>query len=623
MPMGDLAPEWVFDPIPPSGALSGGDPVSYVFKPDLDTLVREVLQNATDQRASDDPVEVIFTLEELSDEKRAELLEALRWRSLSRHLDGVAVSKSMINGRVADALAAVDEGRLLVLRIDDVGTRGLTGSEDGTDGNFAALCKHVLVTTDDKTARGGSHGLGKAVLWRFSSLSTVLFSSAYDGAGPQQFRVFGRSELPFHDTSEGRWAGPGWFGLPESVDGSRRAVSVRGAQARGLADGLLLSREELVGTGLSALIIGFSEPGEETPRPVGDVARDMTVAAARWFWPRLLDRNLRVRARAVVDDETVFDREATADDADALFVQADSAPATGPTAMAPDEVAERELAIRVPARRDSGSGADVEGHVLLRVTRTGDDADANDPRANTVALIRGAGMVVRYWPPGHVPLDGGGFRAVLLAGERHGDEDSDREIEEFLRAAEPPAHDDWVHHTNNIKSRYRHGARSRLEQLFSKVRAALIEMCESMPAANEPGPALLARYFRIGGKTGKAPATQKFNVSFDPPRLVDGSWQIAGNVIRTRGDRSWRVEIDAKLEGESGLTVGLPITSFGCNGAGSQASLQRGQQTARFDLPPTTDFLEFNLTARPRPEDADLALESRLRVDARPHETAV
>jgi hypothetical protein len=622
MTVGDLMSEWIFDPIPPSGALSGGDPVSYVFKPDLDTLVREVLQNATDQRTSDAPVEVTFTLEELSDDKRLELLDALRWESLSRHLEGVATSKSLINGRVADALADLQEGRLLVLRIDDAGTRGLTGAEDGTDGNFAALCKHVLVTTEDKAVRGGSHGLGKAVLWRFSSLSTVLFSSAYDEAGSEQFRVFGRSELPFHDTSEGRWAGSGWFGLPESVDGGKRAVSVRGMQARELADGLLLSRDGLHGTGLSALIVGFSEPGQEAPRPVEDVAKDVMVAAARWFWPRLLERTLRVRARAVVDDETVFDREATVDDADALFVQAATVPATGATARAPSEVAERELAIRVPARRDSKSGADVEGHVLLRVTRTGDDTDANNPRANTVALVRGAGMVVRYWPPGHVPLDGGGFRAVLLAGEIHGDEDSDREIEEFLRAAEPPAHDDWVHHTNTIKSRYRLGARSRLEQLFSKIRTAIIEMCESMPVASEPGPPLLARYFRIGGRAGKAAATQKFNVSFDPPRLVDGNWQVAGSVARSRGDRPWRVEIDAKLEGES-LTVGLPITSFGCSGAGSQASLHRGQQTARFDLPATTDLLEFNLTARPRPEDADLALESRFRVDARPYETTV
>ncbi len=621
MSVGDPEPEWIFDPVPPSGALSGGDPVSYVFKPDLDTLVREVLQNATDQQTSDAAVEVVFTFEELSGERRKEFLEALRWRSLSLHLEGVAESKSLINGRVADALEDIREGRLLVLRIDDSGTRGLTGPEDGTGGNFAALTKHILVTTEDKAVRGGSHGLGKAVLWRFSSLSTVLFSSAYEEAGPQ-FRVFGRSELPFHDTPGGMWAGPGWFGLPEPVGEAVRAVSVRGAQARRLADQLVLSRAELVGTGLSALILGFSEPDQETPRPVEDVARGVTVAAARWFWPRLLDRTLRVRARAVVDDEEVFNREATAEDAEPLFVQAATVTATGVTATTPGDVAERELAIRVPARRDTPSGADVEGHVLLRVIRTGDDSDANDLRANSVALIRGAGMVVRYWSPGHVPLDGGGFRAVFLAGEIHGDEESDREIEEFLRAAEPPAHDDWVHHTNNIRSRYRPGARSRLEQLFSKIRAAVIEMCESMPAAREPGPPLLSRYFRIGGTAGRAAATQKFNVAFDPPRLVDGSWEVAGRVTRTRGDRPWRVEVDAKLEGES-LTVGLPIASFGYTGAGSQASLHKGQQAARFDLPATTDYLEFNLTARPRPEDMDLALESRFRVDARPYETTV
>ncbi|HEX2201571.1 MAG TPA: hypothetical protein VHH93_06220 [Gammaproteobacteria bacterium] len=32
-----------------------------------------------------------------------------------------------------------------------------------------------LYTSEDRPQRGGSYGLGKAVLWRFSSFSTVLF----------------------------------------------------------------------------------------------------------------------------------------------------------------------------------------------------------------------------------------------------------------------------------------------------------------------------------------------------------------------------------------------------------------------------------------------------------------
>jgi len=121
------APEWVFDPVPPSGALSGGDPTSYVFSPDIDTLVREVVQNATDQQSGDAPVKVSFSLHELTDDARASFLEGLGWSVLREHLVGVANSASLINGRVRDALAEIDSGRLLVLQIEDSGTKGPSG----------------------------------------------------------------------------------------------------------------------------------------------------------------------------------------------------------------------------------------------------------------------------------------------------------------------------------------------------------------------------------------------------------------------------------------------------------------------------------------------------------------
>ena len=75
--MSEAKPEWVFDPVPPSGSLTGGDPTSYVFSPDIDTLVREVVQNATDQQSGDEPVHVKFTLHELPDDMRGELLDAV------------------------------------------------------------------------------------------------------------------------------------------------------------------------------------------------------------------------------------------------------------------------------------------------------------------------------------------------------------------------------------------------------------------------------------------------------------------------------------------------------------------------------------------------------------------
>ena len=61
--------------------------------------------------------------------------------------------------------------------IADHGTHGLTGGEDEEEGNFNLLCRHELITASDRRDSGGSFGIGKSVLWRFSMLSTVLFGS--------------------------------------------------------------------------------------------------------------------------------------------------------------------------------------------------------------------------------------------------------------------------------------------------------------------------------------------------------------------------------------------------------------------------------------------------------------
>jgi hypothetical protein len=62
------------------------------------------------------------------------------------------------------------------LWIEDRGTTGLVGDEQGS-GNFAALCRDRLFSEKQRAESGGSFGLGKAVLWRFSLLSTVATQS--------------------------------------------------------------------------------------------------------------------------------------------------------------------------------------------------------------------------------------------------------------------------------------------------------------------------------------------------------------------------------------------------------------------------------------------------------------
>jgi len=279
-------PKWVFDPVPPSGQFTGGIPSAYVFKPELDTFVREVLQNSLDARRpdSDVPVEVKFSFRRLQGEDKKRFLNTIDWSYLSAHLRAVAEGSTTMSVLLANAIADLNSGALTLLRIDDSGTEGLTGDEDKPGTNFSSLCRNILDTTKDTLGKGGSYGLGKALLWQFSALSTVLFSSRIAEDTPQKFRFFARTELPSHETDSSRWNGSGWYGLPETVRNGKRAVSIWDEEAETITRAIHLYRPAQLGTGTSILIAGFHEPAQEETRPLNAIAQDILNSAARWFW---------------------------------------------------------------------------------------------------------------------------------------------------------------------------------------------------------------------------------------------------------------------------------------------------------------------------------------------------
>lgn len=269
-------PQWIFDPVPPSGQFTGGIPSAYVFKPELDTFVREVLQNSLDARniANQAPVEVKFTFRQLQGEDRDRFLSTIDWNYLQAHLEAVAGGHTTMSTLLANTLAALSSSSLTILRIDDSGTEGLTGDEDSPGTNFSSLCRNILDTTKDAPSKGGSYGLGKALLWQFSTLSTVLFSSRLEEDSSHQFRFFARTELPSHETEQARWNGSGWYGLPETVRNGKRAVSIWDEAAEKITRSIYLYCPAQLGTGTSIMIVGFHEPAQEEARPLTAIAQD-------------------------------------------------------------------------------------------------------------------------------------------------------------------------------------------------------------------------------------------------------------------------------------------------------------------------------------------------------------
>ena len=619
---------WYFDPTPPSGSIMGGTPELYVFRPSLDTFVREILQNSHDQRVGDAPVDVEFTFESMHGPRKDEFVEALAWDTLEPHIAGAADDEGTLGLRLTSALAEIEDEPLLICRISDGNTRGLVGGEDERRANFAALCRNVLDTAEKGSlGRGGSYGLGKAVLWLYSSLSTVLFSSTIDVDDQHEFRLFGRTVLPYHETHPGtrKWNGSGWFGASDTVGGHERAVSMWGADAEARARPLGMWRPSDWGSGTSIAVLGFREPQRDEPRRAEEIAKDVLVSASRWFWPSICrnEPSLRVTARAVENGSEVFSDEATLTSEVANFHRALTGTDAQPTASQPGSLAESTVRFEVPEPRQRSvtDSAHLTSDFKLRLTRSA-EPDAEADHANKVALIRGAGMVVKYASIGKTPADGRPYFAVLLAGiANRSNTPSDEESEMFLRAAEPPAHDDWLL-TDAVKARYKPGGGARIQELWPRIRTAIGEMCEDHVPPSAVGPPLLANFFPLGKSGRPSPGRPSFNVTFGDTAFQDGQWTVEGRVRRTSGEGVWKVAGRLFRDAETGRGEQLPLEHAEAWVEGGEATVRRTDRETIIDVPAAADSVSFRLRSiRASGALLDELTRTRLRVDVQPRAT--
>jgi len=614
-------PKWVFDPVPPSGQFTGGIPSAYVFKPELDTFVREILQNSLDarQEGSDVPVEVKFTFRRLQGEDKQRFLDTIDWSYLKTHLQAVVEGNNTMSALLANAIADLNDGALTLLRIDDSGTEGLTGDEDTPGTNFSSLCRNILDTTKDAPGKGGSYGLGKALLWQFSALSTVLFSSRIEEESPQKFRFFARTELPSHEIDLSRWNGSGWYGIPETVRNGKRAVSMWGEDAEKITRSIHLYRPAQLGTGTSILIIGFHEPAQEEPRSLNAVAQDILNSAACWFWNCMIsDRpSLKVSAEVYEGQELSFRSESALGREFLPFMQAALPEKVVFKSFHHGEVAEKELKFKIPAKK-SGDSPEVEATLTFRLSRGEDDFDES-PWSNRIALIRGSGMVVEYRSTSK-RVSGAPFFGVLLAGNARGFSPEDNALEEFLKDAEPPSHDQWKA-TERIQEEYRKGSRSRLDRLWRDLDEAIVELCGQEIRSDTEAPEALVRLFRRdttqGGKTQKLD-DQKLQLTGLSAFFDEGVWRFSGRVTLTDTvKKPWSFSLLIRLDSEAGEGEKLFLETLRASG---EATVQIKSEIAECVVQPSSQEIEFEGTTKPVEENPlmpDLQ-RTRVRIEVQP-----
>jgi hypothetical protein len=519
---------WGFTTSRPTDARYGDDVAKYAMSDGdqgLKTFVREVLQNSNDARLdNDDPAQVTFRLETLEGEELESYFEALDVSTWSDHATLAGETES--GEHIVSAIDRIkEEESLRVLTIEDENTEGLLGAETADESNFTALVRDVLFSSKSGDTAGGSYGLGKAVLWLFSGLSTVLFNSTLSEPEPKDEspRLIGRTRLPTHKSEDGDtvYQGHGWYGVTEHTEdkGTARPESVWGEEAEDYAEELRLTRPDSPGTSIQ--VVDFRVPTAEERLDDNEMAEEITELAIEWFWPAIYRGSLQVTVET--EAET---REASLDahsEYELFTTCLDEREETVEGLEEPGDIVETTIDLDVPPKSDGSGGTD--GELPLLVRRAHDD---ERHKQNSVAFVRGAGMVVEYYDRDKVVVGNENFNAVLLGGKARPwgtDEDptdQDRLVEDFLTAAEPPRHDEWKR-TETLANTYSRGFRTAVEGIKPDITDELRTIVAPEVDSGSVGPERLGNRFQIGNESSRGRAERESPSS----RRVSGETSIS------------------------------------------------------------------------------------------------
>lgn len=596
-----MSERWYFEEMGDKAEQNADLLTKHAFENDVATFVRETLQNANDAKVedADEPVEVYYRFEKLTGADLERFLTELECEpdedgvDLYDHLRAAGqVEDDRQLDQYLDHLEREDE--LLLLSVEDRNTEGLDGleTEDGT--NYTALVRDMGRSNKEAT-EGGSHGVGKTVLWAFSGMSTVLFSSypVRSTGDHDPPRFVGRTLLPDHrDRETGQlYSGNGWYGRRDPDDPETRHVSMWGDQARGQAESLYTERtagRDVSGT--TATIVGFRDPTAEEFADVDELLGTFRRSVAEYFWPAIERGNLDVYVQGPDEPPTPVDPY----EVDAVRPFVDCFRKRG----SPDDdlesrgnVVEGEITFDLPDKKigdDPRTESKGRVDVYAKSPGPGDD----ESRLNEVAIFRGAGMVVDYVDMGGAASYGSDFYGLLVAGEARGwgDRDveiADAQVEEFLRTSEPAAHDEWKGYKNSkLQSTYEWGCAGIVEDLTSSDLRHCLQNLVATDVGDEGGlidsmtrkiPKADTGRDRTSTTSTTVRSAEALDASADFT-FRDGRWSFDATIAPEADEfDSWRVSIEIVTLGEEDNETGtVAIESVDWQVGGDDYDLEDG-----------------------------------------------
>lgn len=455
------------------GHIQGGSPLAgHLGLPSL--LVRECVQNSWDARDDERVGPVHFQIDGWDLDTDA--LDSLRELLPVDDLEGfLRTSQEDDKQGLLHPAAVLNRESVRVLVISDRNTVGLCGPdrsglewEPTRDGRplvrgqqrFANFVRNMgRPTADIGGGDGGAFGVGKSALWMASTCGTVLIHTrTTDEAGEPVERFIG-SVHGEHFFAEGReFTGRHFIGVDAGND---LVAPLVGAAADNAARALPLPSYSIDGQATFGTSIVIVEPRLQLP---WEIEMERLRDAIRWHvWPKrvpgardttdgpdmvmrvgwnnndvpvpapLDDPEIRPYAKALLD--SVRGRRSDEDHRDHELRCGRPRKLLGTTKFRsggdPDENA---FHITVTESDLEASKSQVADDALVDVEPA---IDLHAPWGH-IALVRRAPLLLVRYEPINGPEAATAEVGVFLSAE-------DPEVEAALTAAEPPAHDDWIH----------------------------------------------------------------------------------------------------------------------------------------------------------------------------------
>ena len=557
--------KWEFRVPPPDGGRDYGDAAGFAFNEGLRVFTREVAQNAGDAKLDDEgSIDLELSVIELTGAHLADFLEEINWDDLRPHLEAARDLDEAVqtSHAIKEGLHSLDSGTLHLIRVADYRTTGLLGDERGKS-RFAAVMRNTLDSDKGKQTAGGSFGLGKSVMWASSRFSLVLscsnLSESYQGLSEN--RTIGRLELPWHSIHGAEFAGPAWLGRRDDATSNAESHWATAEET----DHLQLARPP-GRSGTSFLIVAaYDTSGEATT--IDQMADELERGLVDSFWPSMVDRPesgplmnavVRVERNGQEVDRRVVDPREHAPARVELLERHYAGNYSDELVEYGDTVLRRPI-LQVPRKKDQTESE--QDHDAALLVGLADPTNPSDEPLNRIAYMRGKLMVVKEVPVRGLPVGAPSFHAIVLAGSAaaEGSDDIDaRAAEIFLRAAEPPEHNDWKA-TSKVTNVYARGAKTNLRTFFGNVQSEIRSLLSPTDRRPDDGPEALKELLQIvmpppSGE--RKPRVSKVSGEVNS----DGAWEVTVTVTCPPDPKtqSWSLVPELRFAVQSGAGIKVP-----------------------------------------------------------------